>query len=85
MQIDFTEIADQHLKLFLKSGNKSILKKVVQLLKAIEENPYEGIGKPEQLKHELTGLWSRRINTEHRLIYEITEHVIVVHSLKGHY
>lgn len=85
MQIDFTEDADKHLKLFVRSGNKKVLKKVAELIKAIEENPFEGIGKPEQLKYELTGLWSRRINQEHRLIYEVTEKVILVHSLKGHY
>ncbi|MGV8878545.1 MAG: Txe/YoeB family addiction module toxin [Sphingobacteriaceae bacterium] len=43
------------------------------------------MGKPEQLKHELSGLWSRRINQEHRLIYEIAENIILVHSLKDHY
>ena len=85
MQINFTEDADQHLNFFIKSGNKSVLRKVAELIKAIEENPFQGIGKPEQLKYELTGLWSRRINQEHRLIYEITEDIILVHSLKGHY
>jgi len=85
MQIDFTEDADKHLKSFIKSGNKNVLKKVAELIKAIEKDPFEGIGKPEQLKYELTGLWSRRINQEHRLIYEIIEDVILIHSLKGHY
>ncbi len=49
--------------------------------------PYSGIGKPEPLKHHLSGLWSRRINKEHRLVYEIieTDNVILIHSLKGHY
>ena len=45
-----------------KSGNKSILKKITALVEAIEDNPFEGIGKPEQLKHEFSGYWSRRIN-----------------------
>ncbi|MET4083268.1 toxin YoeB [Pedobacter sp. UYP30] len=85
MQIDFTEDADKHLKFFIKSGNKSILKKVAELIKAIDENPFEGIGKPEPLKYEMTGLWSRRINQEHRLIYEITTDIILIHSIKGHY
>ncbi|WP_317045993.1 Txe/YoeB family addiction module toxin [Flavobacterium laiguense] len=54
---------------------------------SIQETPYEGIGKPEPLKHNLSGLWSRRINLEHRLVYEILEEdsVILIHSLKGHY
>jgi toxin YoeB len=85
MQINFTQAADEHLKFFGKSGNKNVLKKVAELIKAIEENPFDGIGKPEPLKYELTGLWSRRINQEHRLIYEIIENVILIHSLKGHY
>jgi toxin YoeB len=50
-------------------------------------NPSFGIGKPEKLKHDLSGKWSRRINTEHRLVYEIDEvqNLIIVHSLRGHY
>ena len=85
MQIDFTENADKDLKLFIKSGNKNILKKVAELIKSIQENPFEGIGKPEALKHELSGKWSRRINQEHRIIYELQDKKILIHSLKGHY
>ncbi len=58
---------------------------MAELIKAIDENPFEGIGKPEPLKYEMTGLWSRRINQKHRLIYEITTDIILIHSLKGHY
>ena len=63
------------------------LKKIRQLLEIIPEMPYSGIGKPEPLKHHLSGLWSRRINKEHRLVYEIieTDNVILIHALKGHY
>jgi toxin YoeB len=85
MQIDFTENADKDLHLFIKSGNKSILKKIAELIKSIEENPFEGIGKPEALKHEFSGKWSRRINQEHRIIYELQNGKILIHSLKGHY
>jgi toxin YoeB len=56
---------------------------------AIQENPFEGIGKPEALKHDLSGSWSRRINQEHRIIYEITRdgvvNILEIQSLKGHY
>jgi len=57
------------------------------MLVSIQETPYEGIGKPEPLKHNLSGLWSRRINLDHRLVYELLEGntVILIHSLKGHY
>lgn len=59
------------------------------MLRAIQENPFEGIGKPEPLKHTLSGVWSRRINQEHRIIYEIidekTIEILNILSLKGHY
>lgn len=87
MEIDYTDDAKSDLYFWIKTGNKSIQKKINQLLNSIEETPYSGIGKPEALKHHLSGLWSRRINSEHRLIYEIDENqnLIIVHSLKGHY
>lgn len=72
-------------KLFQKSGNQSVLKKIRSLLENIQQTPFEGIGKPEALKYEQSGNWSRRINQEHRLIYEIKSDVIIVHSLRGHY
>jgi toxin YoeB len=71
-----------------KSGNKSVLKKKIStLVEAIGDTPFEGVGKPEQLKHEFSGYWSRRINKEHRIVYEVLEeeNKIVVLSLKGHY
>ncbi|MDZ4666097.1 MAG: Txe/YoeB family addiction module toxin [Bacteroidota bacterium] len=52
---------------------------------AIEQNHFDGIGKPEPLKHNLSGCWSRRINQEHRIVYEVTDNKILIHSLKGHY
>ncbi|HEY5327046.1 MAG TPA: Txe/YoeB family addiction module toxin [Mucilaginibacter sp.] len=62
MQIDFTENANKDLHFFIKSGNKGILKKVTELIRSIQDNPFEGVGKPEPLKYGFTGLWSRRIN-----------------------
>ncbi len=87
MEIKLLEDADEDLLFWIKTGNKSIQKKINQLLNSIEKTPYSGIGKPEALKHHLSGLWSRRINSEHRLVYEIDENqnLIIVHSLKGHY
>jgi toxin YoeB len=85
MEIIFLPDADNDLLFWKKSGEKAILKKISQLLKAIIENPISGIGKPEQLKHNLSGLWSRRINSEHRIIYEIIDSKILIHSLRGHY
>lgn len=58
----------------------------MKLLKEVQRTPFEGSGKPEALKHELSGLWSRRIDKEHRLVYEFTEEkIIIVYSCKGHY
>jgi toxin YoeB len=89
MEIKFSSKAKKDLEFWTKSGNKSVLKKISELLRSIQENPYEGIGKPEPLKYGLTGLWSRRINQEHRMIYEITEEntieILDILSLKGHY
>jgi toxin YoeB len=65
--------------------NVSVLKKILALLEEITETPFAGTGKPEMLKHNLSGCWSRRINQEHRLIYEITGNRILIHSTKGHY
>ena len=85
MQIIYSPKAKEHLDYWVESGNIIILKKILQLSKAIIENPYEGIGKPEPLKHELAGYWSRRITKEHRYVYAVTEDLLIVVSLKGHY
>lgn len=87
MEIIFLPKSKEHLDYFKKVNNPIILKKIRQLLEIIPEMPYSGIGKTEPLKHHLSGLWSRRINKEHRLVYEIieTDNVILIHSLKGHY
>ena len=85
MIIEFTRQADIDLDYFKKSGNKQAIKNIKELLQAIIDNPYTGIGQPEQLKHSLSGIWSRRINKDHRLIYEIEDNAVFILSLKGHY
>jgi toxin YoeB len=85
MQIIYTPDAQEDLKYWLKTGNKPILKKILQLTNAIIESPFEGIGKPEPLKYDFTGLWSRRITQEHRYVYSVEEDILSIHSLKGHY
>lgn len=84
-KIIFTEQAITHLSFWHKSGNKIIIKKIEQLIESIADTPTEGIGKPELLKYELAGKYSRRINHEHRVVYKIVEHTIYILSLKGHY
>lgn len=62
-----------------------MLKKIRKLLENIQQTPFEVIRKPEQLKYDWIGYWSRRINHKHRLIYEVHNNKILIHSLKGHY
>ena len=62
-----------------------MLKRINQLVKDIRRNPFEGIGKPEPLKGNLTGFWSRRIDDEHRLVYMVEDNRIIIISCKGHY
>ncbi len=87
MEIKLLTDAKLDLEYWVKTNDKQVLKKIAQLSENILISPYKGIGKPEPLKHSLSGLWSRRINQEHRLVYEIDEinNRIVIHSLKGHY
>jgi toxin YoeB len=89
MEIIYSPRAVEDLKYWKKSGDKITQKKIEKLLDAIVGDPYNGIGKPEPLKFNLSGAWSRRINKEHRLVYEINEDnqiiILNVVSLKGHY
>jgi toxin YoeB len=89
MEVIFSKKAQNDLEYWTKSGNKQILKKITILIEDIIKHPFEGIGKPELLRHNLSGRWSRRINQEHRLIYKITDEntieILNILSLKGHY
>jgi toxin YoeB len=80
------EAADD-LKKIYKSGNKADIAKLQKIFIELEETPSFGIGNPEQLKGNLVGLWSRRINKKDRLLYEIneTEIVVIIISALGHY
>lgn len=85
MEVAFDNLALKDLHFWKKSGNIAIQAKIQKLLSTIKESPYTGIGKPEALKYDLAGNWSRRINNEHRIVYSVHENIIQVHSLKGHY
>ncbi len=85
MEINFDEVALKDLEFWKKSGNTTIQKKIQKLLQNVQESPYSGIGKPEALKYDLAGTWSRRITSEHRLIYSVKENSIQIHSLREHY
>jgi len=71
--------------LYWQTQDKKFLKRINQLIKDIDRNGYEGIGKPEPLKYELQGFWSRRIDDEHRLVYRIEDNKIEILSCRLHY
>jgi toxin YoeB len=83
--LDFTEQAKEDIAFHKKSGNLKLLNKIFLLLNDILEHPFEGIGKPEPLKYNLAGCWSRRMDKEYRLIYEVINNRVVILSLRGHY
>ncbi len=85
MEVAYSKEAKEDLQFWLKSGNKTVQKKITALIESISETPFEGIGKPEPLKHDLSGAWSRRINEEHRLIYKLEEGRVFILALRGHY
>jgi len=85
MEIIFQPKALEDLQYWKKSGQKQIQQRIQILLQSITETPFEGIGKPEALKHNWSGMWSRRINKEHRLIYEVKNNEVHIYSLKDHY
>ena len=89
MEIIYSEKAQRDREFWKKSGNKVIMNKISALIADIQVNPYEGIGKPEPLKYNLSRYWSRRINQEHRIIYQVTDNntieILDILSLKGHY
>ena len=70
-----------------KRNDGKMVERIKELLRDIAEHPYSGIGKPEPLKHNLKGLWSRRINEEHRLVYQVADGMIYVYvlSMRFHY
>jgi toxin YoeB len=72
---------------FLKKSDPVAYKRVVRLLEELEEHPYTGTGRPEILKYDLSGKWSRRISQKHRLIYQIFEKevIVLILSASGHY
>lgn len=84
MKINFTPEAKKQY-LFWSKKNKKILKQINILIKAIQEEPFNGIGKPEPLKYDLSGYWSRRIDGEHRLVYRIENDELFIIYCKYHY
>lgn len=84
MILTFTENAWEDY-LYWQKTNKAIIKKINSLLKEIQRTPFEGAGKPESLKYDLAGFWSRRIDKEHRLVYQINDNQILIYACRFHY
>jgi len=80
----FKQRSFDELHQWVRSDRKSY-ERIYRILQECRRTPFEGIGKPEPLKGTLQGFWSRRVNDEDRIVYEVTETAIIVHSLKGHY
>ncbi len=84
MKLVFTESSWADY-LWFQDNDKKLLKRINALIKEIHRTPFEGTGKPELLKANLSGFWSRRINLEHRLVYKVTETEITFISFRFHY
>lgn len=85
MEIIYKDKALNDIKLWKKSGNLNAQRKISLLISDIQLHPKNGIGKPEELKYELSGLWSREIDKKNRLIYEIKKDSIHILSMRDHY
>jgi len=84
MRIVFSKIAWEDYTSWLNE-DKKMLRKINVLIKDIQRDPFTGKGKPEPLKYDLAGLWSRRIDREHRLVYQVLNKEILIYSCKYHY
>ena len=84
MKIIFTPIAWEEY-LFWQSTNPKTLKRINYLIKETARNPYSGIGKPEGLKHMLSGYWSRRVDQQNRMVYKVEEDSLLIIQLRYHY
>ena len=84
MNILFTPAAWEDY-LYWQTTNQAAFRKLNELIKVIQREPYQGIGKPEPLKWELQGCWSRRLSHEHRIVYRIEKRVLQILSCRYHY
>ena len=84
MKLIFAELAWQDY-LYWQTQDKQMLQRINKLIQEIQREPFAGIGKPEPLKHALSGFWSRRINDEHRIVYKIDNDRLLIAQLRYHY
>jgi len=84
MVLTFSENAWEDY-LYWQKTDKKIVKKINGLIKEIQRTPFDGTGKPEPLRYDLAGYWSRRIDREHRLIYQVVDNEILIYACRFHY
>jgi toxin YoeB len=84
MSVQFSDRAWQHY-LYWQASDPKILRKINDLIKDCQRHPYEGTGKPEPLRGDLSGFWSRRIDREHRLVYRVTDSTLEIAQCRYHY
>ena len=84
MKLIFAELAWQDY-LYWQQHDKQIVKRINQLIQDIQREPFAGVGKPEPLKHALSGFWSRRIDDEHRIVYKIESDTLLIAQLRYQY
>jgi len=82
--LEFDPAAFEDLAWWIEKDRKKALR-IIKLIEAIQRNPFQGIGRPEQLKHDLSGCWSRRIDHEHRLVYEVLDDKIRILACRYHH
>jgi len=84
MKLIFSENAWEDY-LYWQKTDKKLLNRINKLIKETKRQPFDGVGKPEPLKHGLAGYWSRRINDEHRMVYKVTDDALLLAQLRYHY
>ena len=84
LELVFDSNAIEDLQWWIKTDRRKALK-ILDLIQAVKRDPFQGIGKPEPLKHELSGYWSRRIDQEHRLVYRLSDQKVKIIACRYHY
>lgn len=84
LEVFYTSQAREDLD-YWRRKDKRITAKIEELIEAIQQDPFQGLGKPEPLRHDWTGFWSRRITKEHRLVYRVEDGVLYIAQLRFHY
>jgi toxin YoeB len=85
MEVIYKDKALDDIKFWKKSGQLTVQRRITKLIEDTVKHPFTGLGKPEALKYELSGLWSREIDKQNKLIYEVVEKQLHIISMRGHY